>query len=437
MLDRLFKLSELGTDVRTEVVAGATTFMTMCYILVVNPQILSGSGMPVGGVLFATCICSAVASIVMGLFARYPVALAPGMGLNAYFALVAAPQLAATLGSQQAGWRAALGAVFISGTLFLLLTAFRVRESMVRSVPASLKLAISSGIGLLITLVGLRNGGLVVDHPQTLLTLGNLHSAAPLLTVGGLVIVGVGMARGFKGSVLLAIVAITLVAVALGQAPAPNRLVALPDPAGTWLQLDIAAALSKGVVHIIFAFFFVDLFDTLGTLIGVAEQGNLFDAQGNLPRASRALFADAVGTLLGAIFGTSTVTSYVESASGIAAGGRSGLTAVVTGLLFGLSAFFWPLLASVPTVATAPVLIVVGALMARGIAKVPWNDITEALPAFATLAGIAFTFSIADGMALGFVSFSAIKLLSGRARDVGLVTWIVTVLFVLRYALLA
>ncbi|MBW2733467.1 MAG: NCS2 family permease [Deltaproteobacteria bacterium] len=431
-----FRLRELGTDVKTEVIAGTTTFMTMAYILVVNPQILSTTGMPFDAVLFATAICSGLATLIMGLWARYPIALAPGMGLNAYFAFVVAPQLATVTGSKEAGWQAALGAVFFSGALFFLLSLFRVREAIINGVPASLKMAISGGIGLFIALIGFQNGGLVKAHPVTLITTGDLHSSKAWLTLLGLLIVAALMARGFRGAALVGIVAITVLAVALGEAAMPGSVGALPSPSKTFFALNIPAAFSAGLLNVVFAFFFVDLFDTIGTLIGVAEQGGFLDEEGRLPRADRALLADAVGTLLGALLGTSTVTSYIESASGIAAGGRSGLSSVVTAALFFLAIFFAPLFRIVPPMATAPVLIVVGALMVANVRKIAWDDLSEAIPAFLTLAGIAFSYSIADGMALGFVSYAAVKALAGHWRHVSVMSWVLALLFVLRYALL-
>lgn len=431
-----FQLDELGTNLRTEVVAGLTTFMTMSYILVVNPQILSAAGMSFDGVLFATCLTSAVGTAIMGLWARYPIALAPGMGLNAYFALVVAPQLATILGSKEAGWQAALGAVLFSGLLFLLLALFKVRELIVDSVPPSLKLAISCGIGLFIALIGFQSGGLVKAHPVTLLTLGDVLTLKAALTLGGLLLIAVLLARGVKAAALIGIVSVTVLAVLLGQSKAPTQLFALPSPAGTFLALDIAGAWKAGLLHIVFAFFFVDLFDTIGTLIGVSEQGGFVDENGKLPRASQALMADAIATVLGALSGTSTVTSYIESAAGIAVGGRSGLASLVTAGLFALSLLFAPLFRVVPPMATAPVLIVVGALMIANVKRIAWDDLSEGVPAFLTLAGIAFTYSIADGMALGFIAFALVKGLSGRHREVSVTSWVLALLFALRYALL-
>jgi AGZA family xanthine/uracil permease-like MFS transporter len=435
-LRAFFELDRLETSYRREVVAGATTFMTMSYILVVNPQILSASGMPFDGVLFATCVCSALATTLMALLGRYPIGLAPGMGLNAYFALVVAPQLAKLLGSTEAGWRAALGAVFFSGALFIVLALFKLRERIIDAVPTSLKLAISGGIGLFIALIGFQNGGLVKAHPVTLLTLGDVLTIKAALTLGGLLLVAVLMARGVKAAALIGIVAVTVAAVLLGAAKPPDALIALPKPSGTLLALDLVGAWKAGLLHVVFAFFFVDLFDTIGTLIGVAEQGGFIDDEGKLPRASGALLADAVGTLIGALLGTSTVTSYIESTAGIAAGGRSGLASLVTAALFALALIFAPLFRIVPPMATAPVLIIVGALMIRNVRGVAWDDLSEALPAFLTLAGIAFTYSIADGMALGFIAYALVKGLSGKHREVSLTSWALAALFALRYALL-
>jgi AGZA family xanthine/uracil permease-like MFS transporter len=433
---RFFQLDELQTDVKTEVVAGVTTFLTMSYILVVNPQLLALAGMPFDAVLFASGVSAALATLVMGLWARYPIALAPGMGLNAYFALVVAPKLATLTGSQAGGWQAALGAVFFSGALFILLSLFKLREAIVNSVPSSLKLSIAGGIGVFIAFIGFKNGGLIQAHKATLITLGDVRSPAAILTIVGMLLIAILMARKIKGSALIGMVTITVIAMIAGLVPVPKTFISLPDPRPTFLALDLSATLAAGLLDIVFAFFFVDLFDTIGTLIGVAEQGGFIDEQGQLPRASRALMADAVGTLMGSLLGTSTVTSYIESAAGIAAGGRSGLTAVVSAALFLLAILFAPILRAVPPMATAPVLIIVGALMISSVRGVAWDDFGEALPAFLTLVGIAFTFSIADGMALGFIAHAVVKGLGGRYREVNLISWVLAALFVVRYALL-
>jgi AGZA family xanthine/uracil permease-like MFS transporter len=409
----------------------------MSYILVVHPQILSAAGLPFAGVLFATCICSAVATLFMGLVARYPIALAPGMGLNAYFALVVVPLIAKTSGMDQArAASAALGCVFISGALFVLLSLFKVREALIRAVPGSLKMAIAAGIGLFIALIGFQQGGLIADHPVTLVTIGDLQQPGALLTIGGLLLTAGLLARGFRSAVLWGMVAVTLAAIPLGLTELPARPIAWPDPSGTLLRLDLAGAFKAGLLNVIFAFFFVDLFDTLGTLIGVAEQGGLLTPDGELPRAKRALLADACGTLLGALLGTSTVTSYIESAAGIAAGARTGLASVVVALLFLSALLFAPVFEIVPRVATAPVLILVGALMITNVKKIDWSDLSEAAPAFLTIAAIAFTFSIADGIAFGFIAHVVVKGLAGRAREVSPVAWVLALVFVARYALL-
>ena len=437
MIRRFFRFDELGTDLRTEVVAGATTFATMSYILVVNPQILSKAGIPFDGVLFATALSSALASIVMGLWARYPIALAPGMGLNAYFAFSVVPQLAASGATAVGAWQAALGAVFISGFLFLLLSLFRVREYLVNAVPMSLKISIAAGIGLFIALIGLKNGGIIVDSPATLLTLGNLHSAGPLLTFAGVQLTAILMVRKIKGAPLITIAVITLYTLITGDIKLPSSLFAWANPSETFLALDIFGAFRAGLVNIIFAFFFVDLFDSLGTLIGVAEQGGMLTKDGHLPRAERALLADAIGTLAGPCLGTSTVTSYIESNAGISAGGKSGFTSIVVALLFLLAIGFAPVFRLVPATATAPILIIVGALMMRSVSKIAWKDLTETIPAFLTISGIALTFSIADGMAFGFISHAIVKGLGEHPKAVSPVCWILAALFILRYALLS
>ena len=433
---RFFQLDSLHTTIGKEIIGGVTTFMTMAYIVVVNPQILSAAGMPFDSVLFATCVAAAIASTIMGLWARYPIALAPGMGLNAYFAFTVVPQLAKTVGSQEQAWAAALGAVFCSGALFLLLSLVRLREVIVDAVPSSLKLSISAGIGLFIALIGFQHGGLIQAHPVTLLSVGALASAKPLLTLGGLIVTGGLMARGLPGAAIIGIVITALGAMLCGLAAPPTAIIAMPKPGATFFALNIPAALSSGLLNVIFAFFFVDLFDTIGTLIGVAQQAGFVDAAGKIPRVSRALLADAIGTVVGALLGTSTVTSYIESASGISAGARSGLASLVTAGLFLLALPFAPLLRAIPPVATAPVLILVGALMASSLKEIDWQDLSTSVPAFLTFCGIAFSFSIADGMALGFVSHALLALVSGRARGLPPMMWLLALLFALRYTLL-
>lgn len=435
-MNNFFKLDELNTTIKTEAIAGITTFMTMSYILVINPQFLSTTGMSFDGVLFATAISSAIATLVMGLWARYPIALAPGMGLNAYFSFVVVPQLAKTLGDPTQAWKAALAAVLFSGILFLILSFFKVREHIIDSVPHSLKLGISAGIGLFIALIGFKNGFLIQASKATFITLGDILSPSALLSLLGLILLAVLMVRKIKASALITIFFITILSILFGQSQMPETWFALPKPGATFFALDIMAAFRAGIIHIIFAFFFVDLFDTIGTLIGVAEQGKFINEDGKLPRASAALLSDAIGTILGALLGTSTVTSYIESISGISVGGRSGLASVFTALCFLISIFLAPLLKIIPPTATAPVLIVVGALMMKSVKAINWEDLSEGLPAFLTLAGIAFTYSIADGMALGFISYALVKSLSGQYKAVSLTSWLLAIAFIARYLFL-
>ncbi|MDQ3604821.1 MAG: NCS2 family permease [Gemmatimonadota bacterium] len=428
-LERQFRLRESGTTVRTEVEAGVTTFLTMAYILVVNPLILSEAGVPIEGALFATAVAAALGSILMGVLANYPFALAPGMGLNAYFTY------SVVLG-MGVPWQTALGAVFISGVVFLLLTLGRIRELVVRAIPLTLKLATGAGIGLFIAFIGLRNAGVVVASPATAVALGEVTSLPVLLALGGVVLTAALLARGWKSAIILGIAFTAAGAYLTGVAAPPTRLVAIPDPAPTFLALDVRAALGLGILQVVFVFLFVDLFDTVGTLVGLGQQAGYLTPEGDLPRAQRALLADSIATSAGAVLGTSTVTSYIESAAGVAEGGRTGLTAVTVGVLFLLAVFLSPLAAAIPAVATAPALIIVESLMLHSALGVRWEDATEAVPAFLTLVGMPLTFSIADGLALGFISYPLIKLLAGQGREVSPLVYLLALLFVLRYAYL-
>jgi len=429
MLERVFKLRSAGTTVRTEVEAGVTTFLTMAYILAVNPQILSEAGVPVEGALFATAVSAAFGSILMGLLANYPFALAPGMGLNAYFTYTV------VLGGI-ADWRTALGAVFLSGIVFFCLTLLRIRELAIRAIPLGLKLATGAGIGLFIAFIGLRNAGVVAASPATMVTLGHVTALPTLLALAGIVVTGALMSRGWKSAIIVGIAATAAGAYLLGVAKPPSAIVAIPDASTTFLQMDWRAALSLGLLHVVLVFFFVDLFDTVGTLVGLGHQAGFLTPEGELPRAQRALLADSIATTAGAALGTSTVVAYVESATGVAEGGRTGLTAVTAGVLFALTVFVSPLAASVPAVATAPALVLVGSLMLRGALSVRWDDPTEALPAFLTMICMPLTFSIANGLALGFVSYPLVKLLAGRGREVSPLVYVLAALFILRYAYL-
>ena len=429
LLDRYFKLTENQTTVRQELLGGATTFMTMAYIVVVNPQILAQAGMPPEGVVFATCVSAAVATLVMGLYANYPIALAPGMSLNAYFTY------SVCIG-MHIPWRTALGVVFFSGVLFVLLTVTRVREQIVDGIPDCLKHSTAAGIGLFIAFVGMRNARLVVANPATSVSIGNFSDRAVQAACFGIVLTLILMARRINGAILLGILGTTLFGIVRGIASWPSGLVAMPQPSSTFLQLDFRGAMHLGLLEIIFAFLFVDLFDNVGTLVGVCEQAG-FIKNGKIPRVGRILLADGVGTMFGALTGTSTVTSYIESAAGIAAGARTGLSNIVVAVLFLLALLFSPLATAIPGFATAPALILVGALMTQSIAHVKWADFTEAFPAFMTMLATPLTFSIATGLSLGVISFSTVKLGAGKYREVSIVLWILTGLFLLRYIFLA
>ena len=428
MLERVFHLTENKTTVRRELLAGLTTFMTMAYVVVVNPRILTEGGMPVEGVLFATCISAALATLVMGLWANYPIALAPGMSLNAYFTY-------SIVIGRGVAWQTALGVVFLSGLLFLLLTLTNVREHIVNGIPDCLKHGTAAGIGLFIAFVGLRNAKIIVANPATFVAFGKTSDPEVLLAAAGVILIAILMIRRVGSAILLGIVAIALAGIPLGLDHWPAQLFSWPHPAGTFLKLDLRSAARLGLGELIFVFFFVDLFDNVGTLVGVCEQGG-FLRDGKLPRASRALLADAFGTIVGALTGTSTVTSYIESAAGVAAGARTGLGNLVIAGLFVVAMFCAPLVAAIPTYATAPALILVGALMCGSIAKVRWDDFSEAFPAFLTLVATPLTFSIATGLSLGLLSFTCVKIGAGKYRDISPLIWVLSGIFLLRFAFL-
>src|SRR5579871_1153456 len=410
-------------------IGGLTTFMTMAYIVVVNPQILAQAGMPADGVLFATCISAAVATLVMGLYANYPIAMAPGMSLNAYFTY------SVCLG-MGIPWRTALGVVFLSGVLFVVLTVTRVREQIVNGIPNCLKHSTAAGIGMFIAFVGLRNANLVVANPATFVSLGSFSNHEAQLACIGLAIMLILMTRKVHGAILIGVLLTTGIGIFRGMATWPRAVFSLPHPSATWLQLDLKGALHLGLFEIAFIFLFVDLFDNVGTLVGVCEQGG-FVKDGKIPRVGRALVSDAVGTIFGALTGTSTVTSYIESAAGVAAGARTGLSNVFVAGLFLLAAFCSPLAAAIPGYATAPALILVGALMTESIGRVEWSEFTDAIPAFVTLLATPLTFSIATGLSFGLISYTLVKVAAGKFREVSPVIWILTVLFIFRYVYLA
>jgi len=408
---------------------GLTTFVTMAYIAVVNPQILAEAGMPPEGVVFATCLSAAVATLVMGLYANYPIALAPGMSLNAYFTY------SVCLG-MHVPWRTALAVVFFSGVLFLILTVTRIREQIVNGIPECLKHSTAAGIGMFIAFVGLRNAKLVVAHSGTFVGLGSFANPEVQMACLGLTITLVLMARKLPGAILLGILATSILGMLRGLSQWPSTLFAMPHPSATFLQLDFRSAIHLGFLEILFAFLFVDLFDNVGTLVGVCEQGG-FMKDGKIPRVGRVLLADSVGTIFGALTGTSTVTSYIESAAGVAAGARTGLSNIAVAALFLLAMFCSPLATAIPGYATAPALILVGVLMSQSLALVKWNDFTDALPAFITMLATPLAFSIATGLSLGLISFTVVKSAAGKFREINALVWILTVLFILRYVYLA
>ncbi len=412
MLDQLFRLQEQGTSVWTEVRAGVVTFLTLSYILFVNPQILSQAGLPAEDVVVATALASALATAVMGLWANYPFALAPGMGLNAYFTF-------GVVGAMGVDWRVALAAVFVEGILFLILALSGIRSALLRAIPTPIKIATMAGIGLFLAMIGLQSAGVVVDSEATLVGLGDLTSQPTLLALAGVVLITTLMARRLRGAILIGILAVAITAWLVGIAPPPAQLFTLPSlPKETFLALDFRGLFTGKMLGVIFAFLFVDFFDTAGTLIGVGRLAGFVDDRGDLPRSNRAFTADALGTSLGALLGTSTVTSYVESATGVEEGGRTGLTAVTVSILFLLSLFLTPIFVAVPAIATAPALIIVGALMMRGSRDLDWTTPDESIPAFLTMIVMPLTYSIANGITIGIIAFVAVKTLAGRWREI-------------------
>lgn len=428
-LNNYFKLDEHQTTIRTELIAGITTFLTMAYIIFVNPNVLAQAGMDPGAVFVATCLAAAIGTLIMGAWANYPVALAPGMGLNAFFTYTV------VLGMGRA-WEVALGAVFLSGVLFFLLSVFRVREWIINSIPMSLRLGIAAGIGLFLAIIALQNAGIVVDHPATLLTIGDLSQPAALYTLGGFFVIAALSHLRVIGSVMIGILGVTIVAIVLGHNEFGGIVSMPPSIEPVLFNLNIAGALEVGMISVIFAFLFVDLFDTAGTLVGVAQRGGLLDENGKLPRLNRALMADSTATMSGAVLGTSSTTSYIESASGIAAGGRTGLTSVVVAILFLISLFFAPLAASIPVFATAGALLYVAVLMCGTLAHANWDDVTDAAPVLIAALAMPLTYSIANGIALGFISYTVIKLLSGRREDLNVAVVVLSILFALKFLFL-
>ena len=424
-LERYFEFKALGADWKTEILAGATTFITMAYIVFVNPTILHETGMPFTAVVAATCLSAAFGSIAMGAYARYPIALAPGMGLNAYFTYTVVKGMGIP-------WQTALGAVFLSGVAFLILTLTGIRQLIVSAIPPELYAAVAAGVGLFIAFIGLKNAGIIVPDPATTVALGNLRDPNTLLAIFGLLLIAGLLAWGVRAAMLLGILATTLTGAALGLVPWHPQSYKLTEISATAFKLDIASTLKIGLIEIVFVFLFVDLFDNIGTLVAVGKKARLF-VDNKIPRIERIFLADASATIVGSLTGTSTVVSYIESSAGVAAGGRTGVTAIVTGLLFVAALFVAPLVGAIPAAATAPALIIVGSFMASAVGEIDWADFTVAVPAFLTMMMIPLTFSIANGLAFGFTTFTLLKIFRGEFRRVNAVVYILTLLFLLRF----
>lgn len=429
MLDKFFKITENKSTLKTEIIAGITTFMTMVYILAVNPSILSAAGMDKDAVFTATALSAIVATLVMALVAKLPFALAPGMGLNAFFAFTV------VLGMGYS-WEFALTAVFLEGIIFILLTAFNIRELIVNSIPLNLKHAVSVGIGLFIAFIGLKGTGLIVDNPATLVGLGDMRNPAVLVGLAGVIIIGVLLAKKVKGAILVGILASTIIGIFVGITVIPDNfsLVSLPPSIEPiFFKFDFSQVFTLDMLIVLFTFLFVDMFDTVGTLVGVSSKADMLDKDGNVPRVKQALFADAIGTTVGAMLGTSTVTTYVESAAGVAEGGKTGMTALTVAGMFVLALFFAPIFMIIPAAATAPALIIVGLFMISPIMKIDLDDFTEAIPAFFTIIMMPLTYSIAEGIVFGMLSFVILKLLTGRYKEIKPIMYIIAILFLIKF----
>jgi AGZA family xanthine/uracil permease-like MFS transporter len=425
-LERYFEFKALGADWRTEILAGFTTFMTMAYIIFVNPAILHETGMPLAAVTAATCISAAAGSFLMGGFAKYPIALAPGMGLNAYFTYT-------VVKGMDVPWQAALGAVFISGVAFFILTALGVRQLIISAIPFELYAAVAAGVGLFIAFIGFRNAGIIVPDAATTVKLGDLRNGHTLLAVCGLFLMAGLLAWRVRAAMLIGILGTTAVALALGVSKWAPQTYRLRDLSATAFKLDVGTAMHLGFAEIVFVFLFIDLFDNVGTLVAVGKKANLFDATHRIPRVNRILYSDAAATIVGSLTGTSTVVSYIESAAGVAAGGRTGVTAMVTGALFAIALFIAPVVGAIPAEATAPALIIVGSLMCGSMAEIKWGDPEIAIPAFLTVMAIPLTFSIANGLAFGFIAYTAMKVLRGKFREVNWFVYVLAALFAFRF----
>ena len=425
-VDKFFKLAEHGSNVRTEVVAGITTFLTMAYIIFVNPAILGDAGVPKDAVFVATCLAAALGTVIMGLYANYPIGMAPGMGLNAYFAY------AVVLG-MGVPWQSALGAVFISGCLFILVSVFKVRELIVNGIPHSLRVAITVGLGLFLALIAMKSAGLVVASPETLVRVGDMHKPQTIMAVFGFLLIVTLDRLRVPGALLIGIVVVTIMSFFFGGNTFHGFMSLPPSLAPTLFQFDLKGAASLGLFNVVLVFFLVELFDATGTLMGVASRGGLL-VDGKMKRLNKALLADSCAIVAGSVLGTSSTTAYLESAAGVQAGGRTGLTALVVALLFLAALFFAPIAGVVPAYATAPALLFVACLMLRDLVDVDWSDTTESVPAAITALVIPFTYSIAHGIAFGFITYAGLKLLTGQARQVKPVVWVIAALFLFKYA---
>ena len=423
--ERVFKLQEHGTNVRTELVAGLTTFLTMAYIIFVNPSILAAAGMPQDAVFVATCLIAALGTAIMALYANYPIALAPGMGLNAYFAFV-------VVGAMGYSWQTALGAVFISGCLFLAITLFGLRELIVRGIPQSIRTAIVVGIGLFLALIALKSAGIVAASPDTLVTLGDLHQPQVVLAAIGFVLIVVLDRFRVPGAILIGIVTVTVLSFIFGGNKFGGVFAPPPSIAPTFMQLDIKGAFQAGVLNVVLVFFLVELFDATGTLMGVAKRAGLL-VPGRMERFNKALLADSAAIFAGSLLGTSSTTAYVESAAGVQAGGRTGLTALTVAVLFLACLFISPLAGAVPAYATAPALLFVACLMLRELTELDWDEPTEVIPAVITALMMPFTYNIANGLAFGFIAYAALKLFTGKMREVHWMTWLIAAVFLFKF----
>lgn len=427
ILERLFKLSEHNTRISTELLAGLTTFITMAYIIFVNPQMMAAAGMDYGASFTATCLAAALACFIMGLYANWPIGLAPGMGLNAFFTYT-------VVGEMGYSWQVALGAVFLAGVLFVIMSVTRLRAWMLESIPRDLRIAMGCGVGLFIGFIGLKSGGIIVANPATILTMGDLSQPQPMLAAIGFIVIAALSVRQIPGAIMLGVLLITVLGLMMGEVHYQGLVSSPPSITPTLMQLDIAGAFDVAMIGVIIAILFVNLFDTAGTLMGVATRAKLVDQEGNIQNLDRALKADSSTSVMGAFMGCAPVTSYVESAAGVAAGGRTGLTAMTIGLLFLLATFFAPLAGMVPAFATSGALVYVALLMMSGMRELDWDDATELVPALLTLIMIPLSFSIANGIAAGFISYVAIKLITSRANEVSIGAWFLAAIFIAKFA---